>query len=460
MKTLLLSSVNTMRILSKFEASMPSRRAITGISFKILNISGQLMIIPLVYNHIERVEFGIFSTLNTISLLFINLDLGVVNAIKNPLHKSIHNRSYKEACMIISTSFFFMAFLSFLFLIIIFTIYINDINIKFIENENLLKYRSTTFYASAYFIIRLFFQIIHSYNHAVNKNFINDILLTLSTLLSLISLYILIRTNALTLFNAVNVYLGVPCIIYAGYFIYFFAREDNLVLSIGYFNYSYLKEIITLSVKFFFLQICWIYITNFIPIMLAKSIGISRVGDFNIISRIFNFLYVLNFVLLSNYWAEIAATYLNNNKADLKRIFKKVISISSLFCFGCLIVAAAHKIILSIWLGDSFDISIEFTTIICAYYIFLIVLSTLNVFMNSLNYLRLQIYLSIFNLLLLPILFFIFKDLNGISLEFSILISPVAALLINILLSINFFSKLLKGSNKNATLVFQKSVNN
>lgn len=418
-----------------------NRKTLGSLAFKGANIVGQLLIIPLVYNHLNNYEFGIFATINTITIFSLNIDFGVVNAIKNPLHERIQKNDFKQASIIASTAFLFICFISVVLLSTVSILYIFDYDSSVVDVKNYSYVRKIIYLSTIYFLIRFTFQIVHGFNHSINKYYVNDMLLMTGTTLSTIALYIAGQLGVLSLINTIHLYFVFYCLIYCSYFLYFILKNDFIKISFKNFNYSYLRELLGKSMTFFFLQLTWIIVTNFVPIMLAKVVGLSIAGDYSVISRLFNFTYVINLIILNNYWHSIHTSYINKNIAGIKALFNKTSTISGLCCALCVFIFFFNERIINVWIGKSISIDYWMSSMTCIYFISMISLSSLNIFMNSLNKLTLQVKLSIINILLIISIYYMCRYALLLNVETCIFITPILIFITNIVFTFFWIKK-------------------
>lgn len=420
----------------KLKSLLSRKRTIYSILFKVTNIGGQLLIIPLVYGKLGVYEFGIFATINTIAIFSLNIDFGIVNAIKNPLQERLQKEDAKGASKIASTSFFFISFISLVSILIASLVYFTGLDKSLMDVEKYYSIRGVIFVSIVYFFIRFNFQIVHGFNHSIGKYYINDFLLMVGTVTSTISLFLMSRMGVLTLINVIHAYFAFYCIVYVVYFILFVVKAKNIEIKYSSFSLAYLVELLSNSSAFFFLQVTWIGITNYIPLMLIREVGPSIAGNYNIVSRLFNFLYVVNLIILNNFWSEIHSNYIRKDIEGVASLYNKILKISMLISIFCLLISIFYKPVISLWIGR--NVSIEYSLLVntLIYYVFVITLSTMNIFMNSINKLKIQLILSSINIVLIIVGYLSFKYLFNYDTVNGIFLTPIIVLFVNIIVSV------------------------
>ncbi len=426
------------------EIALENKRTIGAILCKVLNIGGQLIIIPLVYGKLNSFEFGVFVTINTIMIFSLNIDFGIINAIKNPLHNALQKGNKSQASLIASTAFCFILIISAILLGFTCILYALNLDRYFFGEAKYEVLRFVVFISTVYFLIRFSFQIVHGFNHSLNRYFLNDVLMMFGTVITLFLMYLQSSLGKLTLENTIHLYFFPSCVVYILYFFYFIYIESKFSIRFGFFNASFLSDLLKTSAVFFFLQICWIFLTNFIPIILAKEVNMTIAGDYNIVARIFNFLYVINFITLNNNWHEIHAAHSQENVGKIKFMFNKISTISIGYSIACVVIALCSKQILYLWIGNKIDVSYNIIFLTCFYFIGIIYLSCINIFMNCLNYFKIQIWLSIINVILIPLIYLYMKYDTVIQREILIMGTPLLLIYINIVVSMIALNRKLK----------------
>ena len=416
------------------------KNAIWAVIFKCINIGAQLLIMPIVYSSTTKSEFGLFTTVSTLTILILTLDFGIINAIKNPLFKAVKSGELNEVNRIVSTSSFF-SFVFFILIIIVgvtltFTYDFHDINISRLQLIVLI----------IMFGLRYSLQLLHGFNHGYNRFFLNDMLLMLSSLVSLLIILILHFFEKLTLGSSLNIYMSAPVLVYILYLIYFLRIHKDLEISYHNYSHSLLVSLLSSSGVFFFLQVTWLLITNSVPLLLAKNVGLEFAGEYNILARLFSFIYVLNGIIINNQWGKVTEAFLAKDKIRFISILRTQFFVSLMFVVGCVIVLLLSDTIVQLWMRKTINISWINRIQICIFYITMIVLSAQNILMNGIGYFKIQIRLSITNYFLYALMYIVFTYFVVISNQNKILIIPIIIMFLNIVISIPYFKMKVKDS--------------
>lgn len=417
---------------------LKNSKAIKAISFKFINVLSQFLLLPLVSAKVSNVEFGLFATLNTMVILLLSIDLGLVNAIKNPLFKAVSQNNKLEINKILSTSFFFSIFLSLVFICGIFS-YLSFNNFLDIRSINITRIDIVVF--TGCFAIRYVFQILHAINHGFNKFFLNDLIQMLGSFLTLLITYYFYLIDKLSLSIALIIFMIVPVIVYSLFFYFYWIKRNLFKIDLTFFDRSTLNFLVKSSGVFFYLQISWLLLTNSIPLLIAKKVGLEFAGEYNIIARLFSFLYIFNGIFVNNYWGDVTDALLTKNKIKFFQIIKTMFIVTPLFVAGCFVIYLFSDQIVLLWMHKTLKIN-EFVKLeVCFFYVSLIFLSTINILMNGIGYFKLQIYLCSISFIIYFVLINVFTSFHLFSPIEIIILVPIIVLFFNFIVAIPFFTK-------------------
>jgi O-antigen/teichoic acid export membrane protein len=420
------------------EKILNNSKAIKAILYKVINVMSQFVLLPLVSAKVSSVEFGLFATLNTAIVLLLSIDLGLVNAIKNPLFKAVNQNNSVEVNKILSTSFFFSIFLSLIFVGCILTYFsFSDI----LDTESISISKTDTIILIICFATRYVLQILHAINHGFKKFFLNDLIQMLASLLSLTITSYFYFIDKLSLSVALIIFMIVPVIVYSLFLYFYWIKRKYFNISLSLICKSTLFYLVKSSGVFFYLQISWLLLTNSIPLLIAEKVGLELAGEYNIIARLFSFLYVFNGIFVNNYWGDVTHSLITKNKIIFFKIIKTISAVTILFVVGCFVIYLFSDQIILLWMNKTLKIPHFIKLEICFFYVFLIFLSSINILMNGIGYFKLQIYLCTISFLIYFMLTNFFHFVHSFNQLEIIILVPILVLFINFIISIPFFTR-------------------
>jgi O-antigen/teichoic acid export membrane protein len=179
--------------------------------------------------------------------------------------------------------------------------------------------------------------------------------------------------------------------------IYFFkTKYRDYIPSLKFVKTKYAKDIMTLGIKFFVLQIAAIVQYQTILFLIAHYFDPLQVTSYNIAYKYFGILQMGFMILITPLWSGVTDAYNSGDIAWIRNAVKKYLYVLIPFIvigFFTLIVA---KPIYDLWLGENIVI-VPFTiSLLCYIFIATTLYATIFVFViNGIGALQLQFYSSI-----------------------------------------------------------------
>jgi len=351
--------------------------------FKIVNISISFLYVPLLINSLNTYRYGIWLTITSIVTWMNLFDIGLGNGLRNKLSEAIAKDNIKEAKYLISTAYASIAGLS-LFLCILFTI----ITIK-LDWSNILNVPETMKYEVTrlvnlvilLFIAQLTLSIINSILLAFQKPAYSAFITTFGQILSfgLVAFFVLVLKFSSLFILGLLISIS-PLIVLFLFTVYVFSTKYKLyVPSLNYIKISYLKNILSLGLKFFVLQIITIVLFQTSNIIIAHKVGQVGVTEYNIIYKYMGIIYMVFSIIVMPYWSATTDAYFRGDMVWIKQSKRKLNFIWLLLSFVGLILLFISGFAFKVWIGKA--ISVNYTTLgLALIYFVLLMKYNANVF--------------------------------------------------------------------------------
>lgn len=404
--------------------------------FKGLTILGQLYLIPLTLQMLNKEAFGVWITMSTIINWFTFFDFGLGNGLRNKLVKSLSNGDLILSRRYVST-FYVLIF----FICIVIALFYTLLNEFFplcsflfkVDFEGVQYGLSTAVYL---FVIRFFMMSVVYLNYAVQKSSNNDLLHFTNIFVTVILLTLTKLFGNATFINIIVVYSIVPICTYSIYSLFFFMKKKDLFPSVNFFQKSLVKNLMGDGMSFFFIQIVSLLLFTFPVILIGKFYGSSLVTDFNISNRLYGVVYMLLSIILTPFWSAITKAAVEENNLWIKNVLKKLQILSYVFVLFVVIIMCLSPYIYSFWINDDFLINHQMNWALALFNIVLILIAPLNYYLNGKGLLKLQVQLSFLNLsIYFPACFILSNSLNLGAV--GIVYSSVSLILINYIVTFN-----------------------
>lgn len=270
---------------------------------------------------------------------------------------------------------------------------------------------------------------------------------TLSTLAALGSLlfftkFIELRLFALEIVLIINI---LPQILIKVYYLgRFFIEELDVKMNFYLLipkgksiKYLINSSIFNDGISYFLINIGNLFLINSIPILLSYFIADREVTVFTINQKLYGVYLQFFYVILTPFWSQLNLVIRKESIKEFDNIIRKLSILCLLLILGIVVIKFIEFPFHKIWLGKTDILDKKYTVLIALYTIVMGINAILGHFLNSINELKIQRTLTLFNtILIVPIgiTVFHYSDLRG----YSFLIS------INIFISIQMFILLFK----------------
>lgn len=352
-----------------------------------------LLLVPLTLGYLNAYEYGIWLTLNSILAWINSFDIGLGSGLRNMLGIAIAEGDKEKGRCFVSTTFVMLIFIvSIIF--IIGSLCINGINWYSLLNVNpnsVGNIKEIVLVSFLFFCINFILRFIGNVYQALQLPAVNYLISFSGHLLSLIVIFIFTKTVKGSLFCVAVVYSAAPPLVYLlCYPITFFKLFPYLTPSFKLFRKEYLKDLLSLSVLFFIIQVMGIVLFSLTNILISHMFGPDQVTPYNIAYRYFSVLLMFFNLLLAPMWSASTDAYA---KGDIEWINNSLNKLK-IIMFGVFVIVAVmiaiSNIVYRIWIGTAVSIPIDLS-LLTGVYIFIILYSlSFSSILNGMGKLAIQ----------------------------------------------------------------------
>lgn len=300
---------------------------------------------------------GIWFTLLSVLLWFLNFDLGIGNGIRNQLTKDFTLRDYESAKATISSGFFSVGIVGFVLTIIgIVIISLTNLNWFFNITPQALSPTSLRMASLAIFIalmLRFVLTLVSSIFYALQKSACNNFLSLLVQVLQLV--YVLtfhFQNQEEALVNLAISYIfitNLPMII-AG--IYLFIKPLKACRpSVSFVNRQRVKQIVGIGVIFFACQILYMLIANTNEFLVTKFYGASCTAEYSFYYKVTSIVAMFVALAMTPIWSVVTKALAENNYVWLQKLYKSFLGIGIIIAVFQFLLVPFMQQIMDIWLG-------------------------------------------------------------------------------------------------------------
>jgi len=357
--------------------------------------------VPLTLHYLDISTYGIWLTITSIVGFIGFFDGGLGNGLKNKLSEAVSNKQMLKAQSYVTSAYIGIIGIV-ICIVVVFMIVSTFINWTAILKSPILlsgEVQTTVYIVFILFGIRLIVDLVSvilSAHQLVRVVALNHMIINLFTLVGTFIITKTVHSNKL-------IYLGsfisaVPVIILIITSIFFFKKEyRHLTPTLKSFDLEILKEIVSLGMTFFVIQIASLIVFSSDNLIITQLFGPGEVASYNICYKYFGILTLGWSIIITPYWVAFNEAFVKKDFKWLRKTIKFLLKAWSLIIIGVILFIAFSTKIYSIWLGKGIIIPLPLSL----YMGLFIVLSTnLNIcayFLNGIGKIKLQFYASIFS---------------------------------------------------------------
>lgn len=415
------------------------------IILKIVALSISFLYVPKVLIYLGAKHYGVWMTILSI-LSWINiLDIGIGNGLRNQLVIYLENKKENIAQELVSTAYTLITVISMLLfgILVIFLYFIDLQKLLNVDIPNLKKvFIYSLFFVNLNFILSLCKPIYFALQKSFIVNLIDISLQLINFLGIILFLYFNLSENLLY----VCLLYGMSSVISNLYFTYKLFSENKLLFpKLQFFRKKRIRELGTLGIRFFILQIAAIVIYSTDSIIITKLFGAEEVTPYNIVLKIFGIITVFHSVLVSTLWSKVTKEFVKGNSEYIRKLLKKLHFLTLILIPILFLFVKIFPYISKIWLSQDLNYQEDLVLYVAIYTLLNVWCNNYTLIMNGSGKINFQMLLSIFNMIInIPLSLYFAKNLE-LGVKGVILATIVCRLLSAILYPINNKNELKKG---------------
>lgn len=381
------------------------KNIIASLLIKGVSIAIGLILVPLTIHYVNPSQYGIWITLSSMVAWISFFDIGFTHGLRNKFAEAKANGNKELARTYISTTYFYIGviFIALWVILIIATQFINWhklLNVPAAMEKELAVLAMLIF---SYFCLQFIFRIITTVLVADQKPAKASLIDMLGQLFSLVIIFILTKSTSGSLLNlALAIGIAPTLVLVIANIFFFKTYYKDYKPTFRLVKKKYAKDIMTLGMRFFILQIAAIIQFESILFLIAHYFKPEQVTPYSIAYKYFFTLQMIFTILLSPLWSGVTDAYNSGDMDWIKNAIKKyLLMLIPFLLLGGVMLAVSH-IVYDIWVGKEV-VYVKFTlSLLC--YIFFSVTMFASIFVsviNGIGALQIQFYAS----LITPILF-------------------------------------------------------
>ncbi|MEP7165235.1 MAG: oligosaccharide flippase family protein [Ferruginibacter sp.] len=381
------------------------------------NIAISLVLVPLTIHYVNPTKYGVWLTLSSIIAWFSFFDIGFGNGLRNKFAEAIAKGDHKQARIYLSTTYAILSMIIAFVLIVFFCVnpFINWSTILnapagMAEELSTLALLVFVFFCLQ-FVLQLVTTIITANQQPAKASFFNF----LGSLFSLAIIFILTKTTTSGSLVYLGLALGVtPVLVLTASSLWFYNHSyKQYAPSFKYIKFGYARNLMSLGLKFFIIQIAAIIFYETSNLIIAQLFGPAQVTSYNIAYKYFGVIPMVMSIVTMPFWSAFTEAWVKNDIQWIKTTMERL----RLLCFSLAIVAVlmllVSNFIYKMWVGSQIIIPISVSASIASY----VILNAWNAihsqFLNGVGKIKLQLYFALGGSMVnIPLAVFLGKNLG------------------------------------------------
>lgn len=386
------------------------------ISFVVkgLNIFVSLMLVPLTIRYVNPSQYGIWLTISSIISWFSFFDVGFGNGLRNKFAEAVAKGKHKLARIYVSTTYATLSII--IGVVFVFFLLVNP-SLKWDEILNAPSDMASELSVLAliiftFFSLQFVLQLLNTVLTANQEPAKASLFSFLSNVFSLIIIAILAKYTSGSL-----IYLGlslgltsIVVLLFAS--IWFYAHKYRVYApSIRFVRFKFSKQLMTLGLKFFVIQIAVVILYQTSNIIISQLFDPSKVTPYNIVYKYFAVVPMVFSIIITPFWSAFTEAWVKKDITWIKGIMKKLRLSWLVACVICIVMVLFSGFVFKFWIGDEIEVAFNLTIFMALYVIVNLFNGIYSQFLNGVGTLNLQLLISVISSLInIPLSVFLCKS--------------------------------------------------
>lgn len=380
--------------------SVEAKKNVVGsFLIKVISIGISLVMVPITIHYINPTQYGIWLTMSSMVAWISFFDIGFTHGLRNRFTEAKAKGDILLARTYVSTTYYYIGiiFIAIWIILLFANQFIDWAVVLNIDEKSASEVSLLAYIIVSYFCFQFIFKTIGTVLTADQKPAMAVMLDLIGQFFSLIVIFLLTKFTKGSLTYLVLALGIAPTLVIVGANVYFFkTKYKDYAPSIKYVKAKYAKDIMTLGLKFFVLQIAAIVQYQTILFLIAHYFDPLQVTSYNIAYKYFGILQMGFMILVTPLWSGVTDAYNSGEIAWIRNAVKKYLYILIPFIVIGIAMLFVANPVYDLWLGENVVIVPFSISLLCYIFISITLFGTIFVFViNGIGALQIQFYSSI-----------------------------------------------------------------
>ncbi len=392
------------------------KHIVASFLIKGISILTGFFMVPLIIGYIHKEEYGIWLTLSSVVGWFSFFDIGLGHGLRNKLALALAQGQLEKARTFVSSAYAILG-LILVGILVLFFIVLPWLDWQIILNTDKINADELRLVAVAtfsFFCINFLLKLIHSIfladQRPANPGFFN----LLSNVISLIIIFVLTKTTQGSLFYLALTLGLTPMIILVSVSIYMFHGGYRAISpAFQFVRIAQFKELWTLGIRFFLIQISSVVIFSTDNIIIAQLFGPAEVPAYAIAHQYFGLVTALFSIVSVPFWSAYTEAYIKRDMDWIISTNKKLVKVWSGLMVVSICMLGLSSYFYQFWVPE-IEVPFVLSMMMCIYVNVLAWGNIFVVFINGVGKIHLQLVLGIAGTLINIPLSYFFAQILGL----------------------------------------------
>ena len=382
---------------------LAKKNIVASFAIKGVGIAISLVLVPLTINYINPSRYGVWLTLSSIVVWLSFFDIGFGYGLRNRFAEALAEGKEELARIYVSTTYAILSLIIIALMLIFFVVnpFLNWSSILNSPPEMAGELSILAIIVFVFFCLRFVFQLINTVLAANQQPAKGSFVDLLGSIFSLTVIYILTKTTSGSLIYLGTVLSFTPVLVLIVSSLWFYNKGyKKFAPSFKFIRFSYAKDLMTLGLKFFIIQIAALVLFNTDNIIIIQILGSDAVTTYNVAFKLFSIIMMGFNIIATPLWSAFTDAYARKDFDWIKTTIKTLEKIWLGLIAATILILIASPLIFKLWLGDTVTVPFALS-VTMAIYVIVSVWQTIHVFfLNGIGKVKLQLYLVIFSSLI------------------------------------------------------------
>ncbi len=366
------------------------------------SIAVSLISVPLTINYVNPDQYGVWLTLSSLVSWFSFFDIGFGNGLRNRFAEARASGQEEMARIYVSTTYAILLIISSVVLVVFLLVnpWLDWAIILNAPRSMTSELGLLAMIVFGYFALDFVLQLIATILNADQQPAVASLFNFLASLLSLMIIFILTKTTSGNLIYLGLSFVGTQLLVLLVASIWFFStRYRKYAPALRFVKFRYARNLMSLGLKFFFIQIAFIIVYETTIIIIAQ-LDQAKVTPYNIAFKYFSVLPMVFGIILVPFWSAYTEAYVKKDFDWIRNSMRHLIKIWVVMLMVVIVMLALADKVYYLWVGDVVKVPFMLSLVIAAYIIINAWCTIYSVFLNGVGKLKLQLYSGIIGALI------------------------------------------------------------